>query len=419
MSSVTATHAVAYDFEVDGVCYDVTSFDDLTCKVVKNTKTGYKGDIVIPDAVSYGGREFAVTRIEDRAFNSCYYINSISLGNSLVSIGESAFGYCYWLKSLVIPNSVTSIGDYAFSNCSQLFSVTIPNSVTSIGDYAFDGCRGLKNVTIEDGTSTLNMGYSSYSSYGETKRVGLFYDCPFESVYVGRDISCETVDGVAYSPFRYHIHLKTVVIGNTVTTIGDSEFFGAPSLTSVTIGSSVTSIGEQAFSKCEKLESVNIPGSVARIGNEAFRRCSALTTVSIPNSVTAIGDYSFSGCSGLTSLTIGSSVTSIGRQAFSGCPGLLTVTSLSATPPSASESVFSTATYLNAKLCVPTGASAYYGSATCWKNFMMTEVDVPAAVKDIVVGHRQAPVIFDLHGRKLAQPGRGFNIIGGKKVLVK
>ena len=79
----------------------------------------------------------------DRAFRGCYYLTSVTIPNSVTSIGDNAFFNCIGLTSVTIPNSVTSIGDSAFAHCYGLTSVTIPNSVTSIGKGAFWECRGL------------------------------------------------------------------------------------------------------------------------------------------------------------------------------------------------------------------------------------------------------------------------------------
>ena len=93
----------------------------------------------------------SVTSIGDRAFDGCSSLTSVTIGNSVTSIGEGAFGHCSGLTSVTIGNSVTSIGDYAFSGCSSLTSVTIPNSVTNIREGAFYYCSGLASVTL--GTS--------------------------------------------------------------------------------------------------------------------------------------------------------------------------------------------------------------------------------------------------------------------------
>ena len=99
---------------------------------------------------------------------------------------------------------------------------------------------------------------------------------------------------VPWSSFRSSI--RTVVIQNGVTSIGDNAFNGCSGLTSVTIPNSVTSIGESAFNWCSGLTSVTIPNSVTSIGYYAFRDCRGLTSVTIPNSVTSIGYYAFNSC---------------------------------------------------------------------------------------------------------------------------
>ena len=130
----------------------------------------------------------------------------------------------------------------------------------------------------------------------------------------------DNYDGGYYvgGPWRYD-DIKRVIIGDSVTSIGNDAFRGCSSLTSVTIPNSVRAIGYGAFSDCSSLTSVTIPNSVTTIGKEVFRDCSSLTSVTIPNSVTTIGEYALSNCSSLTSVTIGNSVTTIGGGAFFDC----------------------------------------------------------------------------------------------------
>ena len=246
--------------------------------------------IVIPNSV---------TSIGSYAFYGCKGLTSVTIPNSVTSILGATFSGCTGLTSITIPNSVTSIGNDAFYNCTGLTSVTIPNSVTSIGSSAFYECTSLKDLRIEDGIETLNLGYNG--SYE-----GLFYDCPLETLYLGRDLSYNTYYDYGYSPFY---NIKT--------------------LASVTIGNSVTSIGGSAFRNCPSLTSITIPNSVTSIGSNAFYNCTGLTSVVIPNSVTSIGSDAFSYCTGLTSVVIGNSVTSIGSSAFYGCTGLKSVVNLS------------------------------------------------------------------------------------------
>ena len=170
------------------------------------------------------------------------FIKKVLIEEGVTGIGNSVFSGCSNLMNVEIPNSVTSIGESAFSGCSGLTGIIIPNSVTSIADYAFNGCTSLKDLRIEDGTETLSLGYNS-------SKKGLFYDCPLETLYLGRNLSYNMTASYGYSPF-YYTTLTSVVIGNSVTSIGDYAFYVCFSLSSVVIGNSVTSIGKNAFENC-------------------------------------------------------------------------------------------------------------------------------------------------------------------------
>ena len=87
-------------------------------------------------------------------YQRCSNLTSVTIGNSVTTIGERAF-YNTGLTSVNIPNSVTTIEDYAFSGCRDLTSVTIPNSVTTIGSGAFQGCSALTSVTIPNGVTSI------------------------------------------------------------------------------------------------------------------------------------------------------------------------------------------------------------------------------------------------------------------------
>ena len=124
----------------------------------------------------------------------------------------------------------------------------------------------------------------------------------------------------------YQSSIKSAVLKEGVTNIGQMAFNKCTSLTSVTIGNSVTSIGNDAFLHCTSLASIIIPDNVTSIGNDAFSGCSSLTSVIIGNSVTSIGNGAFNGCTNLTSINIPNSVTGIGQGVFFGCSSLIAVT---------------------------------------------------------------------------------------------
>ena len=298
----------------------------------------------------------SVTSIGDHAFEDCTVLTSVTIGNSVTSIGSSAFSGCKGLTSVTIPDSVTSIESYAFSGCTGLISVTIGNSVTSIESYAFSGCTGLTSVTI--GNSVTSIGNYAFdncyklvevynkssldittgsSSYGY---VGYYA----KQVYTEEDGSRFTAaadgyrflyDGTKGYLVDYFGEATAIILPDSFTaydgTIVNSyeinryAFYGNTDLTSVVIPDSVKSIGEYAFYRNTELTSVTIGSSVESIGDSAFYNCMGLTSVTIPDSVTSIGERAFEGCMGLTSVTIPNAVTSIGYSAFYNCTGLTSV----------------------------------------------------------------------------------------------
>ena len=183
----------------------------------------------------------------------------------------------------------------------------------------------IKSVVIEDGVTNIGD-YAFYDCYGLNS-----VTIPYSVTSIGR------------AAFIVCTGLTSVTIPGSVTSIGSSAFYGCKGLTSITIPNSVTSIGEGAFYECTGLTSpvynthvfaymptsysgaYTIPDGIESIAGGAFYECTDLTSVTIPNSVTNIGRSAFYSCSGLTSVTIPNSVTSIGENAFQYCTGLTSV----------------------------------------------------------------------------------------------
>jgi hypothetical protein len=180
--------------------------------------------------------------------------------------------------------------------------------------------------------------------------------------------------------YNYRTSIKTVIIEDGVTSIGNSAFVNCTNLTSVNIPNGVTSIEIDAFYGCKGLTSVEIPDSVTSIGGGAFSYCTGLTSVNIPNGVTSIGSYTFYSCTGLTSVNIPSGVTTIGGSAFYGCTGLTSI-EIPSSVTSIGEGVFSDCKGLTS-IEIPSSVTTIERSAfnSCKG---LTSVEIPSSVTSI------------------------------------
>ena len=286
--------ASAYDFEVDGIYYNILGSD----AEVAWGSPKYSGSVVIPSTVTYSDKTYSVTRIGVRAFEECSGLTSITIPNSVKSIGKEAFHYCISLASVTIPNSVTSMEDNVFTSCLGLTSITVASDNTTYDSR--DNC----NAIIETSTNTLIAGCQNSTIPNSVTNIGksAFYCCrDLTSITIPSSVTC--IESFA---FRGCSSLKSITIPNNVTSMGDYAFWGCEGLTSVTIGSGVTSIGDLVFENCYGLTSITIPNSVTSIGKRAFNYCSSLNSVNIPSSVTSIGNSAFGYCSSLSSITVAS-----------------------------------------------------------------------------------------------------------------
>ena len=205
----------------DGVLYD----SENLIRVLD-----WQENVVVPEGIKYIGAD-AFNAYSTQTPNNMETLKSITLPESLVSIGKTAFRACKSLKSITIPKNVSEIGGGAFSSCSSLTSVEILGPVKELTGTSgvFSGCTALKNVTLPD----------------------------------------------------------------TLTSLGNGAFNGCKALEEINLPKGLTEIGWEAFNGCESLKEAIIPSGVTKIPDFAFTGCLALEKVELPEGITSIGEYAF------------------------------------------------------------------------------------------------------------------------------
>lgn len=163
------------------------------------------------------------------------------------------------IHSVTIPQSVTSIGDYAFSRCEKMDSLTINDAATSIGSWAFDECYKLTTLSLGKNITTIG----DYA----------FLDCH---------------------------KLDNVTIPQSVTSIGKSAFYRCYALTTLSLGENIEKIGSYAFAECGHLTNVTIPEKVKTIEPYTFGWCTSLKYITLPAGLTSFKDRLVSCPAGFT-----------------------------------------------------------------------------------------------------------------------
>ena len=218
----------AYTVNADGSTATITEFRGP----VDPKNTG-PYDIDIPEKLG----NYTVTVLGEDSFSTDDFdsplydihhtkIHSVTIPQSVTSIGKDAFAQCRALQSLTIDDAATSIGDWAFDECYKLTTLSLGKKITTIGDYAFYDCRILNNVTIPQ--SVTSIGDQAF--------------------------------GCCYG-------MDSFTIKDAATSIGEYAFFDCQSLTTLSLGENITTIGDDAFRSCYKLETITLPAGLASFGN--------------------------------------------------------------------------------------------------------------------------------------------------------
>ena len=280
----------------DGMPLDPLTTDGFGSDFVEN---------VFDAATSKGTLVFSgnITTIPENAFISCENLTSINIPATVTSIEAGAFNNCKSLSVLDIPQGVTTIGDKAFYNCSGMNKITIPKSVTSWKYSSFEKCKGTAYINCD-------IAHASNQESGKFRKAG------FDEIVIGESVS--TIGNYA---FIYCENLAKVSLPNSVTTLGELSFAACKNLSSIIIPESITELPSGVF-QSSGLVSITIPDNVSEIYWQAFYDCTNLKTVVIGDGVTKIYPDAFLQCTALTNVKIGKGLKSVGAYAFEECKSL-------------------------------------------------------------------------------------------------
>ena len=253
-------------------------------------------------------------------FNNQTYtdVKTVTVEKTGHSISGNSCVYCGQPASEGLAMVLISEGEYTVSGigtCTDT-EILIPTTYNGMPVVSVEASAFLNNTAI---TSVVLP--DSITSIGENA----FNGCEsLTSVTFGKNSQLSSIGPGA---FNYCYSLESITIPESVTSIGSEAFNYCCGLRSVTFGenSQLTSIGDGVFNCCESLESITIPDSVLSIGYSAFEGCTALKNITIPGSVLSIGDNAFKECTALESATISEGVKSIGDNAFYNCINLVNV----------------------------------------------------------------------------------------------
>jgi len=210
---------------------------------------------------------------------------TLELADDMIVILANQFENTTSIKNIILPEGIITIGNYAFCG-SSITSITIPNTVTSIGYAAFQDATSLTSIVMPNNIS-------------EIKDYTFSHTHSLTSIVIP-----DTVTSIGFAAFQYATSLSSIVIPAAVTTIGMYAFWNATLLTTVTFGtnSQLISISSSAFADLPSLTTVTFGtnSELISISSSAFGKATSLTNIVIPDTVTYMGPNVFSQCDSLT-----------------------------------------------------------------------------------------------------------------------
>lgn len=300
--SLTEINSVLFS----GTSLTTVSIPDSVLKIRNGAFSGCKllETVIIPESV---------TSIEEYAFNSCSALKSITLPSELSELKHGVFSSCTSLEKINIPANIKEIQNNTFLNCTSLKEVNLPTGLTKIGDSAFVGCESLTSIAIPK--SVKSFGASVFNNYLKT----VYFEgseeewnaitfgannTPLEQAEIifnstGATVPDEPKDSITWSFDSSDGHLFLSGSGDMLERekTSDYEWYGfRSSIKSLTIGEGVTSVGANAFTGFVNLGEIIVGKDVKKIGDNAFAGCAKLSLISFAGEPGNISSSAFVGC---------------------------------------------------------------------------------------------------------------------------
>lgn len=348
----------------DYLCYGLTSITKVTDKSSSTTNIGKHAFDGCTNLIDFIIQNSTISLIDEYAFQNCTSLTTMPEFH-LEEVKKYAFANCN--SMLVAPSleDVNYIGDYAFSGCSLITSIKVPNA-SYMGLNSLYGCSSLTELEVPFVGTTINSSENFGAIFGTSSYDNSYMVTQYpKTYYIPNGLVRLTISGTSIRGYACEnlLSLTTLIVNDSVESIGQGAFSGLNSLESITlpfVGESRNSgyifayifgaydsnnlpegmpstlkkvcitddvsISYRAFEKCTMLEDITIPDNVDYIGEQAFNECSNLSKLNsdeagvfnIPENVTVIGDCTFSNCKSVKEVTLGE-VEKIDYRAFASC----------------------------------------------------------------------------------------------------
>ena len=335
----------------------------------------------MPNLITINMSGVDMESIPDEMFKDRKGLLSITLPNSVTSIGYDAFLNCVNLDNIVLPEGLTTINSSyskygtssgCFCNCNSLKTITFPSTIRVIGSGAFYSCSNLMEINFNNGTKNLNIDEAAFlNCYNLTK------------INFNEDVEQLNIGDMAFSGSS----IRSISIPAGLRSIGGGAFYCCSKLENVILGEGVTSIGYKhessndsyyddkyygAFESCSSLKKVALPNSLVNICQNTFRNCSSLESIEIPEGVEFIGKNAFGNCYNFKKLTLPSSLQQCSNMPFAGCSKLDTVICMALLAPNLVDGLLTLKDMglpLKRILYVPEWTLAKYKLSSGWAAF--------------------------------------------------